>query len=930
MNKGVRLSRISRRFGKDTALRDIDLAFSWNGMIAIVGPSGSGKSTLLNILGMLDADYQGNAVVLGQDPRSLTMEERSSFRLRNIGYVFQNYSLLEQETAEANVLMVFDALSGDSRRKKKEKARDLLNAVGLKDKVNQKVSTLSGGEKQRVAIARALANDPSLVLADEPTGALDEKNGTEVFQLLRRISASRLVVVVSHDEEGVRKYADKIIRLADGRVVEKEAIRETEKEGDLLFGGMSHFKSRPSLSNLFLYSHARRIAKGKRFRTLLSQGAVAMGILGLGMSNYLSSSVSGLLQDAFSSLVPPNQIVLSPKEEGLPPLSNIYAATSKEAKYLEETYPDYVEGHGSTLLFDFEEYFCDDNYFSYQSGADTLLFSGLSARSINDFLWPEEQTDSPWYPESLPEDMDWSELALGLPFGSMASLCFSLHIERSYEALGQYCAGGKFHLILHVSHEDWEFYDEEIFTVVAVCQSRFPCLYHPQRDWNHRVFIEQMHFRSSQSEEGETPQDVYEIPYVHILSSLSQFLKVVRGDREVRHLVYEMASASYLPTIYPSGTRCRLPRVYLYGADKNGVGYDVLDEAEQLCPEIRGRIPVSQGGFYADASSMMMGFVGKFFLCPEEERIDSCIDLYSELGKSEADRLHGLPDGVVDGSLLNSGSKGLRVSADCSGIKKGRKPEYTHEVVLSSGLYKKWGNPSSLRVAAEVERTETETVVRRVFEKAELTVVGVKEEGHDTIFVQKDWTVDFFLDEVRMSAFLLEPMGCVFSVGNASEGKEAMARLEKAFPAYRVGSPSQAVASSIEETLGYLGTILYAFSAIALSVSTLLFFLVMSLTMKENEAEGKLLHVLGIGQRDIRRAYRMQAYYHAGSSLLSAFLGMALSQIAASFYLSQAFGADFSIHLAWPPFLLMFGATAAFVLLINLWMGFYLKRKTIT
>jgi hypothetical protein len=99
--------------------------------------------------------------------------------------------------------------------------------------------------------------------------------------------------------------------------------------------------------------------------------------------------------------------------------------------------------------------------------------------------------------------------------------------------------------------------------------------------------------------------------------------------------------------------------------------------------------------------------------------------------------------------------------------------------------------------------------------------------------------------------------------------------------------------------------------------------------MKENEAEGKLFHVLGIGQRDIRRAYRMQAYYHAGSSLLSAFLGMALSQIAASFYLSQAFGADFSIHLAWPPFLLMFGATAAFVLLINLWMGFYLKRKTI-
>ena len=927
MNKGVRLSHISRRFGKDYALREVDLSFPWRGLVGIVGPSGSGKSTLLNILGGLDVEYEGNAVILDEDLTHLSKDARSSFRIRNIGYVFQDYSLLEQETAEANVLLVFDALSGDPRWKKRGKARDLLSFVGMADKATQQVGTLSGGEKQRIAIARALSNDPSLLLADEPTGALDEKNGILVFQLLRRISASRLVIVVSHDEGLVRDYADRIIRLSDGRVTAVEDIRQPEEGKDVLFGGMSHLKNKPRLSNRFLFFHARHIANGKRLRTMLSQGAIAMGILGLGMSNYLSSSISGLLQDAFSSIVPPNQIVISPKEEGLPPLSNIYSAGENDAIYLENTYPDYVYGHGSTLLFDFEETFCDDNYFSYQSGSETLLFSGLSARSINDFLWPEEQTTSPWYPESLPSDMDWSEVALGLPYGTMASLCFSLHIQRSYEALGEYCREEHFDLILHVSHLDWEFADEEIFRVVAVCQSQFPCFYHPRRDWNHYVFVDQMRFRPINSEEGPTPQYVYEIPYVHILSSLSQFLKEVRGDHEVRHLVYELASASYLPTIYPSGTRCRLPRVYLYGADKNGIGYDVLDEAERLCPEIRGRIPVSQGSYYADAASMMMGFVGKFFLCPDAEKANSCIDLYSELPKNEADRLLGLPEGVVDGSFLSSGAKGLRISADCSSIKSGRKPEYTHEVVLSSSLYKKWGKPGTIHLAAEVDRTEVGTTVRRVFETAELRVVGVKQEGHDTIFVQKDWSTDFFLDELRMSAFLLEPMGCVFSVGNAAEGRKVVAKLEKAFPNYRIGNPSQAVSSSIEETLGYLGGVLYGFSWIALSVSTLLFFLVMSLTMKENEKEGHLLYVVGISEADIRRTYRMHAYYHAGASLLSSFLGLALSQLAASFYLSQAFGAEFSFHMAYPPFLYMAGATALFVLLMNLWMAIYLKMK---
>ncbi|RLE32801.1 macrolide ABC transporter ATP-binding protein [Candidatus Acetothermia bacterium] len=201
------------------ALRGLDLAISPGEIVAIMGPSGSGKSTLMHILGALDTPTGGRAMI---DRRDLTeLRERDLVRLRGrrIGFVFQTFNLIQTLSAQRNVElpMIFQ---GVRRSERARRAKELLEKVGLGERRAHKPSELSGGERQRVAIARALANDPEIILADEPTGNLDSESGAQILALLERLSREdgKTVIIVTHDPEAAA-IADRIIRLKDGRVI---------------------------------------------------------------------------------------------------------------------------------------------------------------------------------------------------------------------------------------------------------------------------------------------------------------------------------------------------------------------------------------------------------------------------------------------------------------------------------------------------------------------------------------------------------------------------------------------------------------------------------------------------------------------------------------------------------------------------------------
>jgi len=229
MKEVIRLNDIKKSYylGKQElpVLKGINLLIAANEYVALMGPSGSGKSTLMNILGCLDTPSSGQYILNGKDVSRMEDDELADTRNVEIGFVFQQFNLLPRLTAWENVALPL-IYSGASKKEREERARDILNKVGLSDRANHKPNELSGGQSQRVAVARALVNNPSLILADEPTGNLDTKTSIEIMDLFGQIHANGNTVVLVTHEEDIAKYTHRIVKIRDGNV-ESDTVNAT-------------------------------------------------------------------------------------------------------------------------------------------------------------------------------------------------------------------------------------------------------------------------------------------------------------------------------------------------------------------------------------------------------------------------------------------------------------------------------------------------------------------------------------------------------------------------------------------------------------------------------------------------------------------------------------------------------------------------------
>jgi len=227
----ITLRNISRiyQMGAETiyALRDVSLEIERGEYVAIMGPSGSGKSTLMNLLGCLDTPSSGRYELNGTDVSEMDDNQLAEIRNREIGFVFQTFNLLPRSNAAHNVELplIYSGISSEQRRRM---ALDALAHVGLSDRVHHKPNELSGGQRQRVAVARALVNKPSILLADEPTGNLDSKTGTEILGLFEELSQKGHTLIVVTHEEAVARHARRIIRIRDGLIASDERVGEPQ------------------------------------------------------------------------------------------------------------------------------------------------------------------------------------------------------------------------------------------------------------------------------------------------------------------------------------------------------------------------------------------------------------------------------------------------------------------------------------------------------------------------------------------------------------------------------------------------------------------------------------------------------------------------------------------------------------------------------
>ena len=264
------------------ALDDVTVNFRTSEFVAILGPSGSGKTTLLNIIGGLDHCTSGDLKINEVSTRNFRDKDWDAYRNHRIGFVFQSYNLIPHQTVLANVKLAL-TLSGASKREATRLAKDALKDVGLSDQINKKPGQLSGGQMQRVAIARALVNNPDILLADEPTGALDSVTSLQIMKILKKISKKRLVVMVTHNPELANKYATRIINLKDGKITtdskKYNGKVDTELESDESKNKRRHTK----MSFMTALSLSLRNLLTKKWRTILVAFAGSIGIIGIAL-----------------------------------------------------------------------------------------------------------------------------------------------------------------------------------------------------------------------------------------------------------------------------------------------------------------------------------------------------------------------------------------------------------------------------------------------------------------------------------------------------------------------------------------------------------------------------------------------------------------------------------------------------------------------
>lgn len=215
----IQINNLIKRYAHSLVLDDTSFNFPSHGLICVLGVSGCGKSTLLNMVAGLDSDYSGDITVWGTSISKMNADELCAYRRENIGFIFQNYHLLSGYTVLENILLSCE-LNIASEEENRENAKELLNKLGLSQKTNEKIENLSGGQKQRVAFARALISNPCIILADEPTGALDRRNSSEIMELLKEISKDRLVIVITHDQK-ICSFADEVVHIEKGKIISK-------------------------------------------------------------------------------------------------------------------------------------------------------------------------------------------------------------------------------------------------------------------------------------------------------------------------------------------------------------------------------------------------------------------------------------------------------------------------------------------------------------------------------------------------------------------------------------------------------------------------------------------------------------------------------------------------------------------------------------
>ena len=680
----IELKHVSKRFDDKTyVLKDINLTFPRYGIVIIYGPSGCGKTTLLNVISSL-YDFEGEISFNGKKYSRMNDEDRGLLRNGKMGFIFQDYKLFEFETVRNNIYLAIDLKTSDKKSHKDRRVNDLLMAVGLQSKADELVSKLSGGEKQRVAIARAISNAPSLILADEPTGNLDTKNSEMVMDLFEKISMNSLIVMVSHDEELTKKYADQIIYMNDGEI-KKIEYNNHNHHVDLL--PLLHLKpkeNKPALPLSFCLKHTLNNIKKRKWRTSFVFLSTSLGLICVGLGTVLSNIISTNLYKSYSSIIDSNKVVITPKEQNNSVKKEIKAYDYDEVDELFDKYKEDISRVGIYYWNNFEMMFTSYSLSIYSDDKINTL-PNYTLGLFNEF--DDTNTVSTIiYPNQVTEIED-DEVVLGLTYPTLNDICFAFTIKRNVESLSNFLKENDVYIDVDITNVYWSYHVSFPIKVKGFTMSNNNSLFHSNPLWNEFIFEEKCGLSNTNliNVNSKNPWDVKKSYYLEFKKNRDSFLTDIKFSKQYQDVITEILDEKYYPTLNKNKECFECNRIAILTQDNvGGINGFYNSYIKKASKDINSLIYGCKNGYTIYPDSLMMGFSRSTFFSNNLDYIDEAIDLNAYL-KYEESMYSSLPDEVIEGHFAKSNTQGLLFNPDYN-LLEGRQPMSYDEIVISKPI----------------------------------------------------------------------------------------------------------------------------------------------------------------------------------------------------------------------------------------------------
>ena len=879
----IEFKNVSKKYGNQYVLKNINLSLPRYGLVIINGPSGCGKTTLLNSLSSL-LDFEGDILFDGKSYKSMKPEEKDILRNKKIGFVFQDYKLFEFETVNENILLSINLSSVDKEKKKLKRVSDLLSLVGLAKKSNEPISNLSGGEKQRVAIARALANSPSLLLADEPTGNLDESNTKAVMELLKKISSSSLVVMVSHDEEITNQYADRIIKMKDGKIVSDKYQNRSKHNEYLPVLKLKYDDKKKTIPFKFLFDHTLSTIKRRKWRTMFITLSTSLGLIGVGLASTLSEIVSTNLYRSYSSIIESDKIVISNKNS-VSKKDVVTSASLSEVNQIVSSNSG-ISGVG-VYYWSIDSYFPDENYLCLDKGGIKKPIDGFRASNVNEFGLLNNYKGTIY--QKREDFLQDNEVVISLPMLTINEICYQLQIERTITSLSNYIAHHDLNALLVFSNDNWGYSVEIPIKIKGFILSTKVLFYHTNTRWNEIVFEDFCLLPTTNqiSENSAHPWDLKKSYYLTFKNGRDEFLSNNRFSRETMDLDFEILDKKYCPNLFIDEDPYNCNRVMVvHRTNKDDIPSFVGDYCKTSIKDIFEITYGSDSGYSIYGESLMMGFSKTTYISNKEEYVLDMADNMSYI-KYEDSLKTVVPNEIVEGHFTKSSLNGFVFDPHYKVI-SGREPVNFQEILISTSLasrlnYTSLSNQFLYLSFPVKESLLSNGYITRQFETVALKIVGLTDSNKLSISHKEAWSILFFQTMFGISTFNLRINNLAVRV---AEGKENVIidRIARAFPNLVASAPLQEVKGSVDNICHYIEIIMLVVSISSVIIASLILFICNHLHYMEAKKDIGLIRCLGVKEKESRKFI----YFHSFWMTMLSFIFSSVELLIVSLFLSKA------------------------------------------